>query len=85
MYLFKIIQVCVCCCVLCVKVRALGEPVQDNYPSVCAAVYCVSGAEPLANHDYSSVCAAVHFVTGKEPFVYLIKIFHVCVLLCTMC
>ena len=70
---------------LFVECRALGVSDQDDYPSVCAAVYCVSGAEPLANHDYSSVCAAVHFVTGKEPFVYLIKIIQVCVLLCTMC
>ena len=75
-----------CCCVLCVGDRALGVHDQD-YPSVCAVVYCVFGGRALgvSDQDYSSVLDAVYNVLGAEPLVYLIKIIQAFVLLCTMC
>ena len=55
-----------CCCVLCVGGRALGVSDQD-YPSVCAAVCCVLGAEPLVCliKIIKVVCCCVLFVGGR--------------------
>ena len=56
-----------CCSELCVKGRTLGVSDQD-YPSVCAAVYCVLRAEPLMYLIRLSkrVCCRVLCVGGRS-------------------
>ena len=81
MYLTKIFHGwwlgCVYDCVMCVENRALGVSDQD-YPRVCASVYCLMGAEPLVYLTEIipglSACVLVcSCVKGAEPCVNLKK------------
>ena len=70
----------VCCCVQCVGGRALGVPDED-YPSMCADVYYVLGAEPLGVFDQDDpTCVRCEVcVGGRIHGVYDLDYQSVCV------